>query len=133
LRFSIKGEETVLVDCIKCKRKHACCDFGVWVDLDEAKKILALGLKGDFYHLEIDKDSPSGYRVGTSYEDNACSFLTPEGLCSIHSVDYDLKPLHCKDFPYEDGKLAPLADVLCPAIKSKKKTSKRINRQNKNK
>jgi Fe-S-cluster containining protein len=82
-------------------------------------------LKGDFYHLEKDKDSPSGYRVGTSYEDNPCSFLTPAGFCAIHKADYELKPIHCKEFPYEKGRLSPFADVLC-AVKSKKRTKKRV-------
>ena len=113
------------IDCLKCKQKHSCCDFGVWVDLEEAKKILSLGLKGDFYHLEKDKYSPSGYRVGTSYEDNGCSFLTSDGLCSIHKVDYNLKPAHCKEFPYENGKLSSIADVLCLVVKSKKKIKKK--------
>ena len=106
------------VDCLKCRQKKSCCDFGVWIDLEEAKKILSLGLKGDFYHLEEDKDFPSGYRVGTSYEDNPCSFLTPEGLCAIHKADYNLKPIHCKEFPYEGRKLSLLADVLCSHVKS---------------
>ena len=113
-----------MIDCLKCKQKNSCCDFGVWVDLEEAKKILSLRLKGDFYHLEKDKDFPSGYRVGTSYEDNHCSFLTPEGLCSIHKVDYNLKPAHCKEFPYEKGKLSPFADVLCSRVKSKRRIKK---------
>lgn len=107
------------IDCQKCRKQHSCCDFGAWVDLDEAKKILSLGLKGDFYHLEKDKNYPSGYRVGTSVEDERCSFLTPKGLCSIHKVNYSLKPDHCKEFPYEDGKLSPFADVLCYSVKSK--------------
>ena len=106
------------IDCLKCRQKHSCCDFGAWVDLEEAKKILPLGLKGDFYHLEADKCFPSGYKVGTSYEDNRCSFLTPKGLCAIHKVNYSLKPAHCIEFPYEDGKLSPLVGVLCSKVKS---------------
>jgi Fe-S-cluster containining protein len=108
------------IDCLKCRQQHACCGFGVWVDLEEAKKILSLRLKGDFYHLEKDKDFPSGYRMGTSYEDNPCSFLTPEGLCAIHKADYKLKPVHCKEFPYEGGGLSPFADVLCSLVKQKR-------------
>ncbi len=109
------------IDCLKCKEQHACCDFGAWVDLELAKKILSLKLKGDFFHLEKDKDFPSGYKVGTSIEDERCSFITPDGLCSIHKVNYGLKPAHCKEFPYEEGKLSPYADVLCVRVKSKKK------------
>lgn len=112
------------IDCSKCKEQKACCDFGAWVDLEEAKKILSLGLKGDFFHLEQDKSFPSGYRVGTSYEDNACSFITPEGLCSIHKVDYNLKPASCKDFPYEGETLSPFVDFLCPLFKSEKNPDK---------
>ena len=106
------------VNCLKCKQKSSCCDFGVWVDLEEAKKIISLGLKGDFFHLEEDEDFPSGYRVGTSYVDNRCTFLTPEGLCAIHKVDYNFKPAHCREFPYENGKLSPFADLLCSVVKS---------------
>ena len=116
------------VDCLKCKQQYSCCDFGAWVDLEEAKKILSLGLKGDFYHLEADEHFPSGYKVGTSYEDEPCSFLTPEGLCAIHKVDYSLKPIHCKEFPYENGELSSQADFLCAMVKSKKKSK---NKQNK--
>lgn len=111
----------MIIDCVSCRKKHACCDFGVWVDLEEAKKIIGLGLQGDFFHLEKDDDFLSGYRVGTSYEDEKCSFLTPEGLCSIHAADYNLKPSHCREFPYENGKLSPLADVLCEAARPVKK------------
>jgi len=113
------------IDCLKCRQKHSCCDFGVWVDLEVAKKILSLGLKGDFYHFEKDKDFPSGYKVGTSYEDTPCSFLTSEGLCAIHKVDYSLKPAHCREFPYENGKLASNVDLLCSRVKSKIKIKKR--------
>ncbi|MDD5432062.1 MAG: YkgJ family cysteine cluster protein [Candidatus Omnitrophica bacterium] len=113
------------IDCVKCKKQHACCDFGAWVDLEEAKKIATLGLKGIFYHLENDDSFPSGFKVGTSYEDNRCSFLTKDGLCSIHKVDYKLKPRYCKEFPYEHGKLSPLAEALCHLAKPKRKTKKR--------
>lgn len=109
------------IDCAKCRQQSYCCDFGVWVDLEVAKKILSLRLKGDFYHLEKDKNFPSGYKVGTSYEDNSCSFLTPEGLCAIHKADYNLKPLHCREFPYENGRLSSFAGVLCSVVKSKRK------------
>ena len=107
------------VSCVECKSQADCCRFGAWIDLEEAKKILSLGIKGDFFHLEKDKDFPSGYRVGTSYEDNPCSFLDSDGLCSIHKVDYNLKPNTCKDFPYENNKVSDFADVLCTLYKSK--------------
>jgi len=114
-----------IIDCLKCKKGNECCRFGAWVDLEEAKKILSLKLKGDFYHLEKDKDFPSGYKVGTSHEDNPCSFLTRDNLCAIHKVDYNLKPVHCKEFPYDNGRLAELAGVLCLKVKSKNQKTKK--------
>jgi hypothetical protein len=108
------------VDCKECKIQAKCCRMGAWVDLGEAKKILKLGIKGgDFFHLEKDDDYPSGYRVGTSVEDERCSFLTRGGLCSIHKIDYGLKPHHCKEFPYEGGRLSPLAKYLCESVRTK--------------
>lgn len=113
------------VKCQQCKTQEKCCRLGVWVDLDEAKKILALGIKGgDFFHLEKDGDYPSGYRVGTSIEDESCTFYTPDGLCAIHKIDYSLKPSHCKEFPYENGKLSTIAKYLCVAVKARHRKKK---------
>lgn len=101
--------------------------MGVWVDLNEAKRILELGIKGgDFFHLEKNDDYPSGYRVGTSIEDESCSFLTRDGLCSIHKIDYDLKPLHCREFPYENGRLSPFAGILCETVKARRKKKRSL-------
>jgi hypothetical protein len=114
------------VECHECNTQHRCCRMGAWLDLDEAKKILALGIKGgDFFHLEKDSDYPSGYRVGTSVEDEPCTFLTPDGLCSVHKINYDLKPTHCKEFPYENGKLSPIATYLCEVVKKRNKNKRR--------
>ena len=119
----MKKKKAVL--CHKCKAPEKCCRMGAWVDLDEAKKILELMIKGgDFFHLEKDDDYPSGYRVGTSIEDEPCVFITRGGLCAIHKIDYNLKPAHCKEFPYENGRLSPIAKYLCVAVKSKRKKNK---------
>ena len=116
-----RGQGMIKIDCEKCVEQKSCCSFGAWVDLEEAKKILALGLKGDFFHFEEDDDFPSGYKVGTSREDEPCTFLTSDGLCSIHKVDYNLKPTHCREFPYDNGELAHNVHLLCPAVKPKRK------------
>ncbi len=113
------------VECSECKTQAKCCRLGAWVDLEEAKKILALGIKGgDFFHLEKDDDYPSGYRTGTSVEDGPCTFITRDGLCAIHKIDYNLKPTHCKEFPYENGRLSPIAKYLCVVVKSGRKKKK---------
>lgn len=111
------------VECRECKSQEKCCRLGAWVDLEEAKKILALGIKGgDFFHLEKDDSFPSGYKVGTSFEDEPCAFVTRDGLCAIHKIDYNLKPSHCKEFPYENGKLSSMAKYLCVVVKAGRKS-----------
>jgi Fe-S-cluster containining protein len=107
------------ISCHECKTQADCCKFGAWIDLEEAKKIISRRIKGDFFHLERDKGFPSGYKVGTSYEDELCSFLDADGLCSIHKVDYRLKPVTCKDFPYENNRISYFADALCTLYKTK--------------
>ncbi len=126
-----RKEEKIVIDCLKCKNQADCCRFGAWIDLEEAKKILALGIKGDFFHLEIDKEFPSGYKVGTSYMDEPCAFQDVDGLCRIHKIDYNLKPVTCKEFPFENGKIAPIADVLCVVHRSNiKKAKAKKSKQN---
>ena len=114
------------IKCHECKAQHECCQLGAWVDLEEAKKILELKIKGgDFFHLEKDDSFPCGYKVGTSIEDEPCSFLTHNGLCAIHKIDYALKPAHCKEFPYENNRLAPIAKYLCRAAKARYKRKRK--------
>jgi Fe-S-cluster containining protein len=114
-----------IIKCHECDTRSDCCRFGAWIDLEEAKKIISCGIKGDFFHLEKDKDFPSGYRIGTSYEDEACSFLGKDGLCAIHKFDYSVKPKTCREFPYEDKKLSSFADVLCTPYKSRLKKKRK--------
>ena len=113
-----KAKTKVRINCNECKTQSDCCQTGAWIDLEEAKRIVDRGIQGVFYHLEKDKDYPSGYRVGTSFEDNSCSFLDPDGLCAVHKVDYALKPRSCKEFPYEGKKLSCFVDYLCTMYKS---------------
>jgi len=121
--------EKIIIDCFKCRNQADCCRLGAWIDLEEAKKILTLGIKGDFFHLEIDKNFPSGYKVGTSYEDEQCAFQDADGLCRIHKFDYALKPVTCKEFPYEGDKIAPIAKVLCVEHKSRIKRTKTVKKK----
>ena len=109
-----------LVLCHKCRNQSDCCSLGAWIDLEEAKKIVSAGISGEFFHFEKDPAFPSGYKIGTSFEDERCSFLDPDGLCRIHKVSYDLKPVTCKEFPYEDDQLAPIAYSLCTLLKQDK-------------
>jgi len=113
------------IDCSKCTSQEECCLTGAWLDLGEAMKILELKIKGgDFFHLEKDDNYPSGYCTSTSVGDSRCTFLTRDGLCSIHKIDYGLKPTHCKEFPYENNKLSPFAKYLCRVEKAKRRKKK---------
>ena len=124
-----KKRKAVNIDCLKCRSQADCCRFGAWIDLEEAKRILSLGIKGDFFHLEQDEEFPSGYKVGTSYEDERCAFQDPDGLCRIHKIDYAFKPVTCKEFPYEGKKIAPIAKVLCVVHRSRIKKAKTRRRK----
>ena len=111
------------INCLACSRPHECCQIGSWVDLDEAKKILALKIKGgNFYLLRKVKhrDFPSGYMTSTSYGMTPCTFLNKAGRCIIHIKDYRLKPVVCKEFPFEDGKLSKEVHSICAEIKKRK-------------
>ena len=121
LKKNKKEPDKKSIDCLECRTQSDCCRMGAWIDLEEAKKILTLGIKGTFFHLEEDKDFPSGYRVGTSFEDDPCSFLDSDGLCSIHKVDYAFKPNTCKEFPYENNQISSFAEVLCTVFKAQKR------------
>ncbi|MCX5707303.1 MAG: YkgJ family cysteine cluster protein [Candidatus Omnitrophica bacterium] len=103
------------INCFECKTQADCCRFGAWIDLEEAKNILSLKLK-------------AGYRVGTSYEDEPCSFLRADGLCSIHKIGYHLKPDTCKEFPYENNRISSFAHVLCTLYKTKIKKKNKMKR-----
>ena len=122
--MKMKKTKKEKIDCSKCSNPADCCRFGAWIDLEEAKKILSLGIEGDFFHLEIDKGFPSGYKVGTSYEEERCVFQDKDGLCRIHKVDYAFKPVTCKEFPYEGEKIAPIAKSLCVEHKSRIRKNK---------
>jgi len=117
------------INCYECKTQHDCCRLGAWIDLEEAKDILSLKLKGDFFHLEKDQSFPSGYKIGTSIEDEQCTFLDSDGLCSIHKVSYKHKPVTCKEFPYENKRISSFADVLCTEYKKKLRNKKRAGRK----
>ncbi|MBU1870212.1 MAG: YkgJ family cysteine cluster protein [Candidatus Omnitrophica bacterium] len=121
-----KKIEKHVIKCHECRTQADCCRMGAWIDLEEAKAIASAGIKGDFFHLEKDSDFPSGFCVGTSFEDEPCSFLDPDGLCRVHKLDYNLKPKTCIEFPYENNKLSDFVDVLCTLFIAKNKKRSRV-------
>lgn len=105
-------EEMIDVKNFKCRACGNCCVHGVLVDLEEAKKIIAL-YGGQMHELTQDKDFPSGWRVSTSHGDTVCLYRK-KNLCSIH----ENKPFYCKEFPLEDGKISPSIDYCDQLRKS---------------
>ena len=114
-----------MIDCDKCKEMGSCCmkAGGVWVDLEEAKNILALDIKGTFHHLVKDDAWPSGWKVATSYKDK-CEFLEPDGKCRIHNISFNMKPTYCKEFPYENGEISTVAGYYCYQLEEEDETDK---------
>lgn len=105
-------------NCDSCKVKgFSCCQKGVWVDLENAKDIQQLDLYGKFENLQQDKEYPSGWKIHTKVNGKGCSFLTVDGLCSIHKLSYELKPEYCKEFPLENNEVKPYAFQLCVDLK----------------
>lgn len=126
-----QNKKTVIwgnIDCGKCTHFGSCCRFGVEVDLEEAKKILRLGLPAHLNGLEVANDKkrfPSGYKVDTSIGDTPCEFLCPDGKCAIHKIDPDLKPTVCKEFPDWNS---PAHYQFCVMMEKKEKTRKNKSR-----
>lgn len=117
--------------CQKRKTESDRCKLGAWADLEEAKKIVLLGLKGEFLQLEVDSDFPSGFRIGTSYNNTTCSFLDAEGLCSIHKVNPELKPFTCKNFIFERNKVLPYSRILGDSCNLKMNSCKEFHKEKK--
>ena len=96
-----------------------CCRFGVWVDSEEKKAILANAalfvphLRPEaadpetwFGKTESDPDCPSGWAVETQQVDGYCAFFNPRCGCALQKAAADaglhewaLKPRFCIMFP----------------------------------
>ena len=94
------------------------------VDLDHAKKISGLKLKLKkpwFYNLFKDKDMVTGWAVSTVVRDGRCVFQKKNYLCMI----YKNRPIHCKDFPIEEGRIHRYYNYLCEKPKHIKQKIKK--------
>ncbi|MFC1703274.1 YkgJ family cysteine cluster protein [Candidatus Omnitrophota bacterium] len=105
--------------CKTCK-SGSCCKDGVEVDFKKAIELslLDLNLKKPWFEgLCRDNDFPSGWRVATIVRDRRCVFQRKNKLCRI----YPVRPLHCADFPIENGKIPSLYKYLCSESRKNKK------------
>ena len=120
--------------CLGCDFcKDQCCDHGVDVDADNARRIASLGPefetligvpRSDWFEKNVrqDEEFPSGEYTRTRTHDGHCVFRVPEGRgCRIHEwclkqgVDYhEFKPLVSVLFPltFERGVLVPSGEIL---------------------
>ncbi|MFA5315518.1 MAG: YkgJ family cysteine cluster protein [Candidatus Omnitrophota bacterium] len=128
---------TTLASRVRYKMRHQvacracglgrCCRDGVEVDLFEAARILKrlqrqpLGpVKPWFRYLRADKRFPSGFVFSTVVRDKRCVFQGKDMRCRI----YPVRPRYCREFPLEDGRVAPYYHQLChhaPARRRKRR------------
>jgi hypothetical protein len=121
-------------NCLACGFcRDACCEHGVDVDRDNAKRLLELGdafeafvgtLRRDWFldDAVADAEFPSGYVLRTAVKDGRCVFHTKDGRgCKIHAwcldrdLDYRvLKPMVSTLFPvtFEHSVLVPSTEML---------------------
>jgi len=107
----------------------SCCQDGVDVDLEEAKKIAQLQLpleKPWFELLQKDECMSSGWSLSTTVRDNRCVFQKPDKKCMI----YDHRPSYCREFPLEDGDIAEYYAYLCKEPSHSKKRMMRVFKHN---
>ena len=108
-----KQHKKIIIEQI-CKNciEGTCCKGGVDVDLEEAKKISRLKIpvkKPWFTGLHEDKYLPSGWALETVVRNGRCVFQNKNKKCTI----YKHRPLYCREFPYEKGKINKDVEYFC--------------------
>jgi hypothetical protein len=113
--FSAKFPERCQLDLCRSR----CCRFGVWVDIEEQKTIIAnqelfvaylrpeaKDQKTWFGKTEEDEDCPSGLAIETQDISGACSFFHPDHGCALQKGaveaglhEWIIKPRFCIMFP----------------------------------
>ncbi|HKD47076.1 MAG TPA: hypothetical protein VKB67_05280 [Rhizomicrobium sp.] len=105
--------------CLKCGFcRDACCDHGVDIDLDNARRLKALP---EDFHRRIrapanewfigevtqDLEFPGGAHLRTAVTDGACIFRNPAGRgCAIHA--------YCLEHKLDYHHYKPMVSVLFP-------------------
>jgi Fe-S-cluster containining protein len=127
--FSAKFPDQCRLDLCRSR----CCRFGVWVDIEEQKTILASQelfvpyLRPEakdqetwFGRTEADPDCPSGLAVETQEIAGACSFYHPDHGCVLQKGaaeaglhEWAIKPRFCIMFPlvFSGGELTVDEDM----------------------
>lgn len=121
--FEIKGlkiDPKIFTYKFSCKCSGECCLYGVYMDLNEAKRILnnknkliplfdetqTKDINKWFEPPEKDEDFESGVAIGTEINNHKCTFLDKDGLCTLQKLalnegeyKWKYKPEYCILFP----------------------------------
>jgi Fe-S-cluster containining protein len=122
--------DELLDSCDTCA-SGSCCKEGVEVDLKEVKRISKLNIrlkKPWFDKLSKNSETPSGWSLSTILRNNTCIFQQKDYKCLI----YKYRPAFCRDFPFENGRIAKYYHYLCekpPRFKRKAKRDLSLNLQ----
>jgi Fe-S-cluster containining protein len=116
----LKIDPKIFTYKFSCKCNGECCLYGVYTDLNEAKKIISIQEKilplmdesqtkdvsKWFEAPEKDEDFESGVAVGTEINNHKCTFLDKNGLCTLQKLalkegnyKWKYKPQYCILFP----------------------------------
>jgi len=116
----LKIDPKIFTFKFNCDCTGECCNYGVYTDSFEAKRILRIKKKVlDFFdnsqctdvdkwfeEPEDDEDFESGVAIGTEVINGKCTFLDKDGLCTLQKIALDegkykwkYKPLYCILFP----------------------------------
>ena len=116
----LKIDPNIFTFKFNCDCTGECCNYGVYTDSFEAKRILRIKKKiienfdssqctdvsKWFEAPEEDEDFESGVAIGTEVIEGKCTFLDRKGLCTLQKIaleedkyKWKYKPLYCILFP----------------------------------
>lgn len=116
----IKIDPNIFIFKFGCQCNGECCHYGVYTDLKEYERIMAIkdkiiplmdetqskNISDWFEPAEEDDDFESGVAVGTEIVNGKCAFLDKNGLCVLQRLaleegehKWKYKPIYCVLFP----------------------------------
>lgn len=103
--------DQIVTECPGCC-SGSCCKEGVELSKDEIKAIIFFNpaVKKPWFR-KVDKlcNPEAGSEYETVLRSGTCVFQAKDKRCIV----YPVRPSYCRQFPLEDGKLAPFYEPLC--------------------